>query len=276
MHRREFLNKSLLAAGTAVACPMLLANPAPNDNELNRLTSFVSTKPWNFDAASKYLVSLGHHQIPVLRAAMRCGDSATCCLALCMAKGLKPNALSLLPELVALAQDDQSENWFRAVIAIGKIGPSAQVAAPVLEQLLESPDPLMQLDVVTSLIQIQPSRLDGLSHFVHRALDQLEVVLPACRMVGELEERGRRFVPQLESIVFDNATEVRPDICCEAARAIYKITHNSNSLAVQLGVHAEIQLLTSPDHRIRRIALSRQRTCGPVAPFSQTRSHKTD
>lgn len=275
MDRRNFVSTSLLAAA-AFSSPSLLGKRYSTANELRRFKGFTSTRPWNFDAASKHLASLGHHQFPVLRAALCSEDEATCCLAACIAKAMNQDALPLLPELVALVQDDQSPSWFRAVIAIGSIGETAQVAAPVLERRLGHSNALMQLDVVNSLVRIQPSRLDGLSDFFHAALDHFELAFPACWMVGELGNQGRRFLPQLEALVLDHATDVRPDIRCEAARAIYKITDNSDLPSVQLGVQTEMQLLTSPDRRIRRIALSRKRTCGPVTAFTQTRSHKSD
>ena len=228
MNRREFVGTALFAAGTTVAWPVWsLISRQSTTNELRKFKAFTSTKPWAFAAAQTYLDSLGHKRLSVLRAALCCGDDATCCLAACLAKRMNQDALPLLPKLIELAQDDQSPNWFRAVIVIGKIGESAQVAAPALECRLGHSNGLIQLDVVNSLIHIQPSRLGELSDFLHSALDQCELVFPACRIVGELEERGRRFLPQLEVLVLDHATDVRPDIRCEAARAIYKISNNN-------------------------------------------------
>lgn len=225
MARRTFVSSSLLMTGTIVAWPMSLVRQQATAKELSKLKNFTTTKPWNFDAAEIHLTSLGEDRFTVLRAALCSGDDATCCVASVLVKRMEQEALPLLPELIDLAQDDQSPNWFRAVIAIGKFGESAQVAAPALDDRLAASSGLYQLDVVKSLIQIQPSRLDELSEFLHSALDQCELAFPACLIVGELEERGRRFLPQLESLVLDDTTEARPDIRCEAARAICKITN---------------------------------------------------
>jgi len=269
MDRREFVSTSLIAAGTAVTAPTSLVAQHSTDTELGEFNGFTK-KPWDFDGASDYLDSIGDHRFSVLRAALCSTDDATCCLAACMAKRMNQDALPLLAELVALVDDIGSPNWFRAVIVIGQIGTAAEAAGPSLERRLGHPNLQMQLDVVNALSQIQPSRLSELSPFYHVALEQCELAFRACWMVGNLGTGGQRFVPQLESLVFNPPAGIRPDIRCEAARAIYKITRDAALPAVRHGSRVEIQLLNSTDPAIRNIAELRRRSCGPVAPQHDT------
>jgi hypothetical protein len=265
MDRRNFVNTSLLVAGTVLTSPSSLVGDS--NNELDKFRQF-SSKPWDLEGAKKYLESLGSQQISVLRKAIRGDDSASCSLAMCLVMRMD-DALALLPELIVLAGDDQHPDWHRAVTAIGNIGLPARTtgATAALESQLDHPNPLNQLDVVNSLVQIDPSRLDEFELFLRTALDpSFGVVFQGCWVVGEFVEQGCRFVPQLEEIVFDPVN--CPDaIRCEAARAIYKITDDSNLPAVQLGVQIENRLLNSLDHRIRSITSSRIQRCGAVVPI---------
>jgi hypothetical protein len=260
MDRREFVRTSSLVAGTAMVCPISLGRQQTITEELITFRGFMLSKPWDFDAAADYLDSLGAPRFPVLRAAMRGDDLATCCFALCMAKRMRQGALPLLPDLVALTHADRTQNWFRAVIAIGKIGKPAQAAAPQLERWLQHDDPWMRLEVANSLLHIQPARFDELSEVFHVALDHNELSIRACGMVGESGERGHRFLPQLESLVYDGIPEIR----WEASRAIFKITNNDTLASVQFGVQDELHRLHSPDPLIRSMAAFRLRSIGPT------------
>lgn len=260
MDRREFVRTSVLVAGTAMVCPISLGRQLSNTEELITFRGFMLSKPWDFDAAVDYLASLGDQRISLLRTAICGDDSATCCFALCMAKRMCHGALPLLPDLVALTQADRTQNWFRAVIAIGKIGEPAQAAAPHLERWLQHDDPWMELEVANSLLHIQPDQFDELSELFHVALDHNELSIRACGMVGELGERGHDFLPQLESLVFDGIPEVR----WEASRAIFKITNNDALESVQFGVQDERHRLHSPDPLIRSMAAFRLRSIGPT------------
>lgn len=76
----------------------------------------------------------------------------------------------MLPELIDLAKDDQSPNWFRAVIAIGKFGESAQVAAPALD------------DVATGAVEPDrelPQQLELMQGFPLLASQAVDRVVPS-------------------------------------------------------------------------------------------------
>ena len=262
MDRREFVNKSLYATASVAALPVLTLKYSSID-AVKRFHSFAETKPWKFEAATKFIESLGDQCCEVLRAVIADGDSAACCLAVCIVRQMGASALPLLPELVRLAEDEDHADSDRAVITLGKLGPAADLAVPVLEDRLNHSDLRIRLDAANSLIEIQPHRLDEWATVLHVALDDLRTAYRACSMVGDSRNAGSRFVPQLESLVAATSLDVRPDIHCEAARAIFRITGDTELKAVQRALRTEQHLLASPDDRVRNLMAYRP-ICGPA------------
>lgn len=258
MDRRELVNVSLASVGAAAMWPVLkFVQHALTADALNQFHGFVETRPWRFDAAVEFLESLGDQRCQALRAVITNGNTSACCLAICMVRRLGPSALPLLPELIRIIQEDGHPDSDRAVIALGKIGPSAASAVSVLEDRLNNTDLLIRLDVANSLVEIQPHRMNEWASIFHAGLNDFSTAFRACLIVSEFGGAGVRFVPQLESLVGATSEGVRPDIHCEAARAILRITGDPELNAVQRALRTEQQLLSSPDDRVRRFVASR-------------------
>jgi len=109
-------------------------------------------------------------------------------------QGFGPDALPVLPKLLAILADGKSEHWYSVATIVSQIGPAARAAAPTLRLRLAEPQIQIRIQAAKSLSRVAPDDPLALA-----ALIRLEQQVPGVvtEDLGRLGPSARAAIPTL-------------------------------------------------------------------------------
>lgn len=158
-----------------------------------------------------------------------------------------------VPILVAAVNDSDARVWYSAMVALGKIGRSAEPALPTLTATLKDPDPNRRILALSTVMKIKPDSAEMLAQLpdaVPALIDILQHEDKALRAwsagtLGKVSTASTMTVPALTRALRDPEVAV----CARAAESLGKFGSEASSAVPDL-----IALLKEFDPRLRGIA----------------------
>lgn len=172
------------------------------------------------------------------------------------------DAAIAVPVLMRSLNDSHEPMRRKTVTALGRIGPSSQMAIPsLLETLAFDDSPAVRDEAEAALAGIGKSAVPALTHLLNDP--DAELRLRSARSLGQMQSAAQAAAPKLNELLKDDDPEVR----LTAAKALWQITDRAEASLPVL-----VETLKSSDRQLRMQAFRMLTTeLGPKAALARER-----
>jgi HEAT repeat protein len=141
-------------------------------------------------------------------------------LALLCLRALGTNAQVAAPDLIGIADKNESGSFRRAAVdALGYVGPVKQVV-PNLLQWATKPDPFVQIPAINGLGRLRPPAVEAVPHLMEWTTNSdQDVVVSAINALGGIGPPAKGAVP----LLMGWATSARLRVAVNAKAALLQI-----------------------------------------------------